>query len=255
MGGYYTYIYFDPRTTPPTPIYVGKGHGGRDRHHLRETHNPFLRAKIRKIKQAGLMPLVVRAEEGMSSDEASASEQALILKYGRADLGTGTLCNFTAGGEGTVGFRHRPETKLLFSMQRKGKPQTPAQHSANCSRPPQTEVTRAKRSAANKGHRRHTPEQIEAIRESNRTRGVSEETRSLWSRQRKGKVQSAAHIAKVVAAKRENEARRQASMTPEEWTAYKDRGPSKVRGQKRSEETKAKMRAAWERRRNARSSE
>lgn len=246
---YYVYTYFDPRTEPPTPIYVGKGHGKRSSHHLHSSHNKVLKGKIQKIREMGLEPLVIIEFDLLTPEEAFHIEIETIAKYGRLDKRSGSLCNFTDGGEGTVGYQHSPQTRVLYSEQRKGKTQTPAQYAANCNRSPTLE-TCAKQSAANKGQRRHTLEQIEAIRESNRTRVISEETRELWSRQRKGKTQTPEHVAKVRDSKKAADEARRASMTDEEWSSYMDRIPSKNRGKKRSEETRAKMRAAWELRRN-----
>ena len=47
----------------------------------------------------------------MSENDAFAQEKALILKYGRADLGTGTLLNLTDGGEGPSGAIRSKETR------------------------------------------------------------------------------------------------------------------------------------------------
>lgn len=112
-------------------------------------------------------------------------EKELIAKYGRIHLNTGTLCNLTEGGEGTIGYKHSEETKKLLSEQRKGKKQTSAQYVANCNRVISNE-TKEKQRIANKGHTRHTPEQIQKIIETNKTRIISEKTKKLWSKQRLG---------------------------------------------------------------------
>lgn len=242
---YYVYVYWDPRQDPEVPIYVGKGKGSRRDSHKSWTHNQHLRRKIAKIRHAGLEPRVDLASEGLNSNEASEVEKTFIQKYGRLDLGTGTLCNFTDGGEGTPGRVPSPETRELWSRQR-SQPQTPAQYAANCQRR-HTVTSKAKISEATQGHRWHTPEQIEAIKESNATREVTAETRAKMSRTRKAKGLSPSQQEKM----RRGKEQAQAARTPEEQAAIVEKSARKNRGQRRSEETKRKMREAWERRRAA----
>lgn len=182
----YVYLYLDPRITPPEPIYVGKGTGKRLSFHKTRAKNPILKEKIKHIKDAGLEPIIQIIYDNISDIDAMNLEKELILKYGRIHLGTGTLCNLTEGGEGTIGFKHSEKTKKLLSKQRKGKKQTPAQYIANCNRIVSDE-TKEKQRMANKGHKRHTPEQIQKIIETNKIRTISDETKILWSKQRLGK--------------------------------------------------------------------
>jgi hypothetical protein len=250
MRVYYVYVYYDPRKNPAEPIYVGKGKGRRLLHHTACARNPLLERKISHIRDAGLEPIVIKEHNDLDHADAVKIEIELIAKYGRADQGTGTLCNFTDGGEGTYGYKHKPETKLLFSQQRKGKKQTDAQYLANISRR-HTKEARAKISNATKGHRWHTPEQIAKIKLHNSTRIISDDTRALWSQQRRGKKQTPEHIQKVIDARAAADAKRKSEMTSEQWEAYLRSKHENKRGQKRSEETRAKMREAWARRRRA----
>ena len=248
LNAFYVYVYYDPRKAPAEPIYVGKGHGNRAIKHIKKSQNVFLNRKIAKIREENLEPLIKYEFENLTEEQSFDKEKELIKFYGRQDLGTGTLCNFTDGGEGTFGRECSPETRQLFSSQRKNKKQTPAQYEANCNRKHSDEA-RKKISQATKGHSWHTPEQIEIIREHSKNRIISDKTRQLWSQQRKGVIQTPEHVEKVKQAKAVADAKRLEEMGPEEFSKWKNRGSEKCKGQKRSEETKAKMRLAWERRR------
>lgn len=187
---YYVYIYFDPRVNPSIPIYVGKGHGDRYKHHLiKGAKNIHLFNKIEKIKEFGMEPIIEFAKTGMTNQEAILLEVELIQRFGRADKKTGTLCNWTDGGEGTAGYKHSKKTKELFSKQRKGKKQTENQYKANCNRVI-SESTREKMSKANIGHSRHTKEQIESIRKYNITREITDDMRKKWSKTRLGNTKT-----------------------------------------------------------------
>ncbi len=193
---FYVYVYLDPRTNPPEPFYVGKGHGKRLRAHLGYSHNKQVKGRIRNIRSSGHEPIV--EQRGSFSDEnlAFELEKELISLYGRKDQATGSLHNHTSGGEGTIGYRHRQETKDLFSEQRRGKPQTPAQLAANKARLVSSE-TREKMREASKGRRRHTPEQIEAIREHGRTRTITQAMRDGWSQTRRNHPNKALTLEKM----------------------------------------------------------
>jgi hypothetical protein len=240
---YYVYLYLDPRVTPPEPIYVGKGYGARSHAHLSWTHNPWLRRKIRRIREAGLEPVIKIVRHGLDADEAGEHERMLIREYGRADLNLGTLCNFTDGGEGSTGRVVSEETRALWSKQRCGKPQTARQYAANCARR-QTPEARRRASAANKG-RKPSAETVEAIRQYNRTRPITDAMREKWSRTRKAMGVSQDHQKKMQEGKR----RAIESRSPEEQEKIFKKISEKNRGAKRSEETKRKMREAWQRRR------
>lgn len=183
----YVYIYYDPRKTPIEPIYIGKGIDDRMYHHInKKCHNPILERKLTKIKELGLEPIIEKIQDELSDEDALKIEVELIAKYGRIDLKTGTLCNLTEGGEGSSGRIVSDETKQLWSEQRKGKKQTEAQYEANCNRTI-SEETKEKQRKANKGHSRHTPEQLKILKEFNTGRKASQETIDKMSKQRKGK--------------------------------------------------------------------
>lgn len=56
-----------------------------------------------------------------SYEDALKLEIAYIAKYGRLDLGTGTLCNMTDGGQGTLGIKNTPEQSLAKSLRQRGR--------------------------------------------------------------------------------------------------------------------------------------
>lgn len=84
---YYTYLWL---REDGTPYYVGKGFGRR----YKQRH------------RIGNAPPLGRIVFYIAKDELDAfeTEVALIWYYGRKDLGTGCLRNFTNGGEGASGF-------------------------------------------------------------------------------------------------------------------------------------------------------
>ncbi len=121
---YYTYIYLDPRKAGSykytikdgtifefsnEPFYVGKGQGKRDKHHLylrnsTKTHNKYLTSKISKIiKETSLEPIIIKIAQDLDEEKSFIIEKELIKLIGRKDLGLGTLCNHTDGGDGESG--------------------------------------------------------------------------------------------------------------------------------------------------------
>lgn len=54
--------------------------------------------------------------DDVDMDFAKQKEKELIALYGRFDLGLGTLCNLTDGGEGTVGFVFTEEERKKRSI-------------------------------------------------------------------------------------------------------------------------------------------
>ena len=61
----------------------------------------------------GYFPIALKVFENISEEEAFKKESFLIKNIGRADLGLGSLCNLTDGGEGTVNIT--PEWKKILS--------------------------------------------------------------------------------------------------------------------------------------------
>lgn len=59
--------------------------------------------------------------ECSSKDELLLKESEFISLYGRKDLGTGTLCNLTSGGDGVHNYKHTEQSKIKMHNARKNK--------------------------------------------------------------------------------------------------------------------------------------
>lgn len=116
---FYVYRYIDPVRN--VAIYVGKGKNGRMFDHLkRKDIHPLVR-KLQKMKSLGIEPLIDKIIDGVDEELALLVEMEAISKYGRKDLGTGTLLNLTNGGEGTSGYVYTESHRQKISDGRKGK--------------------------------------------------------------------------------------------------------------------------------------
>ena len=93
-----------------SPYYVGKGSGNR-----------AFNAKQRRVKPPKDRSYIVFAQEGLTEQEAFDLERYYIALYGRKDLGTGILGNFTNGGEGASGLRLSQEARNKISRAHTGR--------------------------------------------------------------------------------------------------------------------------------------
>ena len=141
---FYTYAYLRSKTSRTaeagTPYYIGKGHGNRAYAYHRRTPVPKDKSKIIILK------------ENLSEKEAFSHEREMIQFYGRKDLGTGILMNWTDGGEGPS--NPSPETRRRMVEGRaayfKDRPEmlggslgrTPEQHSADSARAAQKGIVK-----------------------------------------------------------------------------------------------------------------
>ena len=106
MNIYYVYVYYCQQSIP---FYVGYGKKNRMFDHLNEAKKSpkaisgeHKLNKIRKILKEGFEPRIEIVAYNLTRDEATKLEIELIEKFGRSDLGLGTLTNMTKGGDGVV---------------------------------------------------------------------------------------------------------------------------------------------------------
>jgi hypothetical protein len=119
---FYVYVIRDPRPGKNfCPIYVGKAQGTRATKYVypsfylsRSGALPHILAKCKKL---GLDYPIEIVGFFVTEEAAFEKELELIAKYGRRNLGTGTLCNLTDGGEGASGWIPTEEWRKRRSAQ------------------------------------------------------------------------------------------------------------------------------------------
>lgn len=117
---FYTYTYF----IDDTPRYVGKGSKGRFYDHMTPHAKNAWATYLRRAIE-GSRKVVIDFQVHASDAEAKAFEISLVAKYGRIDLGLGTLFNLTNGGDGvSSGKPLSPEHKAAMSATTKGRPKS-----------------------------------------------------------------------------------------------------------------------------------
>jgi hypothetical protein len=136
---YYIYVYLDPRKQgqffhePLTatflyePFYIGKGKKDRRYAHLQDSSLKRINLKnnmIRHLFSLGytketLKTYVLIIKDNLTEQEAFEYECRYIDSIGRKDLGTGSLCNHSDGGEGSSGVFKSEETRAKIREKRK----------------------------------------------------------------------------------------------------------------------------------------
>ena len=132
-NGFYTYLWL---REDGTPYYVGKGRGKRA---FRRGAPPAERVII---------------QYHPSERDALVAEVFFIAYYGRKDLGTGCLRNYTDGGGGVSGWICSAEARAKMSASRRGKvasDETREKMSASKMNHAESDETRAKISANHVG--------------------------------------------------------------------------------------------------------
>lgn len=173
---FYSYLYRDPKTD--VAIYVGKGRGSRAFAHFnaRTRLGNLLRKRVAEGFQ-------VKPEITYHRDEELAFfvEQESIRKYGRADMGAGTLFNLTDGGEGSSNPSHETRRKIALSLIGTiQSPETKAKRSRTKTGIACPADVRLKIAAALAG-RKLTSQRVENIRMA--MNKMSEEDRQSWKEQ------------------------------------------------------------------------
>jgi hypothetical protein len=178
------YTYFWCRENG-TPYYVGKGKGVRAfESHGHSVKRPKDRSRI-------------FVQNWESEEKAFEMEKWWISFWGRKILGTGCLLNFTEGGEGPSGFKHKnrkghrdsEETRKKKSKSRKGikysEETLRRMRDAHLGYIP-SEAARSKNGLAHRG--KITSEETKAkMREAAKNRVISEQTRKRMSEAAKAK--------------------------------------------------------------------
>jgi hypothetical protein len=140
MTQYYTYLYRHPITK--IPRYVGKGQEERVVDHLTKHgwNGRQFKDWLNNLKTQGLFPIIEYLVYDVDEEFAFFVEEEAISKFGRIDLGTGTLFNISAGGKGPS--NPSEKTRRRMSESHKGK------------RQPLSEETKRKIGEANQGQKR-----------------------------------------------------------------------------------------------------
>jgi hypothetical protein len=111
------YLYRHIRLDKNVPFYIGIG-----------IDSSYSRANSKKSRNDHWNKIVNKTDyeveilfEHDDYDFIKEKEIEFIALHGRSDLGLGTLCNLTNGGDGCLGLVHSDEAKLKMSIPNKGK--------------------------------------------------------------------------------------------------------------------------------------
>lgn len=255
-GKFYVYVYLDTRPGKGLqPIYVGKGTVDLDRasdHWERRCVNQFLQRVLDKIRISGLVPQITIAAYMDEEEAAFAMERDLIAQYGRRDLRTGSLCNFTDGGQGTSGLKYSEERLRRW----KEKMSTPewknivSKISREAWANPQIKaerVARMRKIAADPAHRAKLRAAILKSRTEQVRNKISVAMRTNWESEDYRAKQAAS---RAEAHARPEEKARKSEASKKVWTEHRDKISLAIRTAKSTPERRAeaskKSRAYYE---------
>lgn len=108
------YVYMHVKCSDGVPFYVGKGKNKRYSNHF--DRNVFWK---RTAKKYGVKVIIYR--DGLQEWAAFELEQDIIALHGRRNIGTGSLCNLSDGGEGQSGYIPSHESNKKRSEKLKGR--------------------------------------------------------------------------------------------------------------------------------------
>jgi hypothetical protein len=221
---FYVYAHYKADNPSGLPFYIGKGKGSRD---VSLKRNKFWKSIVDKH---GF--IVKRLCENLTEQEAWDLESALIEQYGKLTEGTGSLCNFSNGGEGASGVVHSNETKKKWSDAKKGKTWEEIYG------PLQSAAIRAKRKLKKRIQTEETRKKISEAHTGKIGKPHTTESKLKMSAGKTGKpspVKGIKHTDKA----RQNY--KQAAILRSTRKDIYDKVSSKLTGIKRSEETRRKM--------------
>lgn len=113
---HYVYTY---ETVDGVVVYVGVGKGNRSEKEHKE--NGELWTAVLEARKCGYPLSRVTRHGGLTKEESHEVEVKLILRYGRRDLGTGTLYNKTSGGKGCRGLQDTTRQEMSERLKQEHK--------------------------------------------------------------------------------------------------------------------------------------
>lgn len=113
---FYVYALKDPRSSPATPFYIGKGTGSRAHDHAARPDDTPKGQRIREIQSAGHQVLVARMVDSLSESQALRLEAELIAAFGT--VASGGLLTNTVMPPG-LGLKSRPQLTVPSGVKEK----------------------------------------------------------------------------------------------------------------------------------------
>ena len=115
-SSYYVYALKDPRSSPATPFYIGKGTGSCAHDHAARPDATLKGQRIREIQAAGHVVLVSRMVDSLTEAQALRLEAELIAAFGT--VASGGLLTNTVMPSG-LGMKSRPQLTVPSGVKEK----------------------------------------------------------------------------------------------------------------------------------------